>query len=380
MQKTDHGFPLLPPHKSPTHEKAGRHNGYCNPLKKMLRWLSIVLLAITVLFCTTHCKSILYGLRQGAGQMEILWNAKPIEDFLNDNNFPDSLKQKLLYIQEVRQYAIDSLGINNSKNYTTLYDQKGKEILWLVVATPPYKLEAYKWKFPILGEFSYKGFFKEKSAQKEAQKLKEQGYDTKIGNVAAWSTLGFFKDPILSGMLNYNEGRLASLIIHELTHSTIFLKNDIQFNENLATFVGEEGAKLFLAHKFGLNSKQYADYIGALNDTKIFTEHLLHGTKQLDDLYLSFPENLTTEEKNKQKNELIQKIVNTTDTLTFYTPNAYSWIRNEEREINNAFFIGYKTYRDDLDVFRQEFHQKFNSNFHEYLKYLKQKYNTSITN
>ena len=190
-----------------------------------------------------------YGIGQLRGQMTILAEARPIDEVLEDPTFPDSLKTKIHLIQEVRQFAVEELELVDSKNYTTIYDQKGRDVLWNVSACEPYELKPYKWSFPILGSFSYKGFFDLEKARQERGVLDSLGLDTNIRAVGAWSTLGWFQDPILSNMLYRKEGDLAELIIHELTHATIFVKDSLTFNENLASFIGTEGAKLFLEKK-----------------------------------------------------------------------------------------------------------------------------------
>ena len=341
-----------------------------NILKRILLIIGLFLIS----FVLSNCKLIFYGIEQGIGQFKVLNNAKPIEKYMKSKDFPDSLKQKLILIDEIKKYAIDSLGLNPSKNYTTLYNQEGKDILWVVIAAEKYEMKEYLWKFPFLGEMPYKAYFKLHKAKKEAEKLKEKGYDSYVSTVSAWSTLGFFKDPILSEMLNRSEGQIARLIIHELTHSTLFIKNDVEFNENLATFVGDEGAKQFLIYKYGLHSKFYKEYISELTDVEVFSEHILKGAKQLDSLYKSFSKEITNNNKDKLKYNLINEIINEIDTISFNNPHNFSDIKDTTNIPNNSFFISYITYRENQNIFFKEFNEDYNSNFKEYLKYLKSKY------
>jgi len=192
-------------------------------------------LALVVVLTIAYWDLVLYGLRQGYGQFSIIWNAKPVSCYLNDPQFPDSLKSKLRLIDEVRAFAIDSLGLKDTDNYKTLYDQKGKEIMWVVLASQPYKLEPKEWRFPVVGAVPYKGFFREDLAKELKEALQRDGWDVIIRNPGGWSTLGWFTDPILSKMLNRSDGDLANLIIHEMSHATIFVKDSVDFNENLAT-------------------------------------------------------------------------------------------------------------------------------------------------
>src|SRR5690606_16862314 len=141
-----------------------------------------------------------------------------------------------------------------------------------------FALKPVEWKFPLLGSFPYKGFFEYDMALKEKAKLDGDSLDTNIGVVGGWSTLGWFKDPILSNMLLRSEGDLSDLIIHELTHGTLFVKDSVDFNENLATFIGKKGARRFLKQVFGVNSKEYIQYEEGSKDSERFTSHILRGT------------------------------------------------------------------------------------------------------
>ncbi|MGI8891854.1 MAG: aminopeptidase [Bacteroidia bacterium] len=317
---------------------------------------------------------LVYGIEQAAGQIKIVWKAKPVEKFINDPDFPDSLKQKLLLIQEVREFAIDSLGINNSKNYTTLYDQQGKPAILVVTACKPYAFEPVEWDFPFLGRFSYKGFFNFDRARKERDMWLKEGYDTELSPVTAWSTLGWFKDPVLTGMLRRSTGELAELIIHELTHATLYVKSSVEYNENLATFVGEEGAKIFLRHKYGEGSKEYTDYLHILDDEVIYGKHILVGYERLDSLYKTFDDETPLAVKDTLKKQMISKIISEIGDIGLHLPENYSRIMSGKYVPNNTYFVSYRTYRAEQNTFQKEFSERFNSNFREYLGYLKETY------
>src|ERR1700747_1702968 len=129
-------------------------------------FFQFLLLAI-MLFCLIEHNLVIYGISQGKGQLSIALNAQPMEEVLNDKTFPDSLKYKLKLIKEIKQFAIDSIEINPSKSYSTIYNQHNKPILWTVSACEPYSFKAKEWTFPFLGTVSYKGFFNKKEAEKE---------------------------------------------------------------------------------------------------------------------------------------------------------------------------------------------------------------------
>ena len=347
-------------------------------VKQIIKYFFLLLIVSLIVFLAFNFDAALYGFRQGKGQLKIIFNTRPVTEVLADKTFPDSLKQRIRLIQEIKQFAVDSLGLNPSENYTTFYDQHGKPILWVMTACEPFELKARKWHFPVVGTFSYKGHFEKPLADKEIADLKAQGFDTQLNEVSAWSTLGYLKDPILSSMLNYSEGRLAALIIHELTHGTLFVKNHLDFNENLADFVGDYGAIRFLEAKYGKDAEQSKRYQFSKKYSDAYSKHLIRGAKKLDSLFRGFPESLTVEQKAKHKFDLIGKIMTSVDTLMNGNLTLLRKSPRRKQEINNAYFIGYLTYQSKQNQFEEEFKIKFNRDFKKYLAYLKHQYPASI--
>jgi len=346
-------------------------------LKKYLKRILIGFLLILVVLAVAYRDLLSYGFAQARGQFGILTNTRPIVEVLQDASFPDSLKKQLRLIADIKRFAVDSLGLDDSGSYTALYDQKGKPILWVITASQKYQLLAKEWAFPVIGSFAYKGFFDTTRAQIEEKALIAAGYDTQIGEVSAWSTLGFLKDPILSSMLYRGEGSLASLIMHEMTHGTLFVKDNLELNENLANFVGDYGATRFMRARYGANSPQLARYAFRKRYNDAFSQHILRGAKQLDSLYAVFRPTATTARKDSLKTVIIQNIVANSDTLLGgLVGQKYRW--NPRKSPNNAFFVGYLTYHVRQNQFRQEFENQFKGNFLGYLRYLKRKYPTSF--
>ncbi|GAB4327295.1 MAG: hypothetical protein OHK0038_00930 [Flammeovirgaceae bacterium] len=328
-----------------------------------------IILASLIAFLAWYHQEVAYGLQQCYGQFKVIFGAKPIQLYLSDNQYPDSLKYKIRLIQEIKKFAEDSLGISPSDSYQTLYDQKGKPLIWVVTACKPFEMKAKYWTFPLAGSFSYKGFFLEERAIKEAERLQAIGYDTDINTVSAWSTLGILNDPILSEMLNWSEGTLASTIIHELTHGTIFVKSDINYNENLASFVGDEGAKLFLIHRFGNESVEFKKYLQRKEDKERFSQYALRAALYLDTLYQSFTPAMSLEEKKQKKKKALLQIVSSLDTLKFNNPLYYKYF--EDFFPNNAFFMAFRRYREKQKEFRDEMNLKFGGNLRQYIDYHK---------
>jgi predicted aminopeptidase len=340
---------------------------------RLIKRILVAILLVIVAVSIWQYELVAYGMSQARGQLHVLLNTRPLNEVLQDPAFPDSLKQKIQLIQEIRRFAVDSLGINDTKNYTSLYDQHGKPILWVVTASEPYQLKAKEWEFPFLGTFSYKGFFDYEQCMKQESALKQQGYDTDISEVSAWSTLGWFRDPILSSMLYRSEGSLASLIIHELTHGTLFIKDNLEYNENLADFVGDYGALRFLHYKYGNQSTQYQQYLHRKIYRDKYYQHVLRGANRLDSLYASFRSTDSKSKKDRLKTEVIRSIMEAADTLTPLMPKPK--ISDSDTTLpNNAFFISYQTYRQKQNVFEQEFIHQFNRDFKKYFTYLKKTY------
>jgi len=338
-------------------------------IKRLLVGLVITMLVLIVIFWDL----ISYGARQGYGQLRIIWNARPVEEFLADPQFPDSLKARLDLIAEVRKYSIDSLGLKDTENYKTMYDQKGKEVMWVVMASERFRLKPKEWVFPILGAVPYKGFFNEKKANDLKQELKNQGWDVIVRNPGGWSTLGWFTDPILSKMLSRSEGDLANLIIHEMSHATIFVKDSVDFNENLATFIGDRGAEKFLIYKYGEHSKEYTTYMEEDKDYLKFVDHMLRGAKALDSLYNSMNSADSEDQKLDLKEKSIRQVITSLDTLSLSLTSAPSKrFRNELP--NNAYFMNFRQYQSKQDTFSDEWRVKFDGDLRAYIAYLSAKY------
>lgn len=342
----------------------------------MFKKIAAACLIVLVILGFYYRDLISYGWMQAKGQATILMNVQDVSEVLQDPAFPDSLKSRIRLIEEIKQFGVDSLGLRPSKNYTTFYNQHGKPLMWVINASERYQIKAYKWHFPIIGTFPYKGYFDSTRAVREEQELIRSGLDTDIGEASAWSTLGYLKDPILSSMLRRREGSLANLILHELTHGTLFVKNNLELNENLASFVGDLGAIRFLTQKYGKDSKQLKAYEFSKTYNDAYAQHMLRGITKLDSLYKTFSASSPdSARKDKLKNQLILKIVNDADTLFSSRLSLKSNSRwNEKNVPNNAYFIGYQTYKSKQNQFREEFETKFNRDFKKYLTYLKEKY------
>jgi predicted aminopeptidase len=338
----------------------------------MKRKIFISILIAIIALIAWNRSLIGYGLNQGYGQLNIIWKARPIREALDDPAFPDSLKRRLLLVAEVRKYAIDTLGLKDTDNYQTLYDQKGEEVMWVVTGCDPFEFKPKLWDFPVLGEVPYKGFFDRDKAIREAKRLEAEGWDVGLRNPSGWSTLGWFTDPILSGMLNRSDGDLASLIIHEMVHATLFVKDSVDFNENLASFIADTAAYHFLAHKYGRESEVYQTYRYEDIDHVHYSKHVLRGALYLDSLYATFRLDQSKEEKLNKKKAAITSILESMDTLTLHRFRIPP--RFKERLPNNDYFMNYKRYQSKQSHFRDELIANYGGDLRKMITDYQEKY------
>lgn len=340
----------------------------------MAKKIGLAIFLVVVAFLAINFSAVRYGLQQAAGQAEVLWNAIPIEELRNNSKTPDSILAKFDFIEKVKAFATDSLGLKATDNYTTFYDQKGKPILWVVTASPEFKIEAHEWCFPIAGCFPYKGSFDLETAKSFEQKMKNLGFDTELDEVNAWSTLGWFKDPILSSMMSRSYGRLADLIIHESVHATLYVKDSVQFNENLASFIGKKGAEKFLRFNFGANSKELNNYSTAQEKSVLFRKFMGNQIEKLNSLYAGLDNTLPIEDKRNLKIQWIQNLKDDLLYSSYYRDTIVGKKRLENFNPNNAYFSGFSTYSKEFPQLEKSLEIEFNGNLKQMIRSFEKKY------
>jgi predicted aminopeptidase len=179
------------------------------------------------------------------GQWDVLHGAKPIDDVIRQSTAA-GVSRKLKLVGELREFAGRELRLPVDGQYERYRDLERPFVVWVVFAAPEFSVEAKTWWYPLVGPLKYRGFFAEDDARREADVLRKQGYDVYVGGVGAYSTLGWFKDPVLNTFLLRSDAELAELLFHELTHQRLYLSGDTDFNEAFATAVGQEGARRWL--------------------------------------------------------------------------------------------------------------------------------------
>ena len=195
------------------------------------------------------CQSLSYYTQAIGGHMRVMSKARPLSEWLADPATTPELRQRLETARRIREFASRELGLPDNQSYLAYADIDRPYVVWNVFAAPQFSVEPKQECFPFTGCVSYRGFYSEQDARKHAAKLREAGYDVYVGGVPAYSTLGWFDDPLLSTFIRYPDAQLARLIFHELAHQLVYKKGDTTFNESFAVTVEEEGVRRWLEHE-----------------------------------------------------------------------------------------------------------------------------------
>ncbi len=239
---------------------------------------------------------------EAASALHVACARVPIDASLRERLAPPE-REKLVWVARVLEFSSGELGLDTGDAYTTYYDTGGKPISTVVVASDPLALIPYRWHFPIAGTVPYKGFFDRARAEEERDRLSGKGLDTLIQPVPAFSTLGWFSDPLLSTMLRFPAGVLAETLIHELVHRTVYFPGSSEVNESLATAVSREATLRLLSKDFGDRSPQMEEYREDIARFDLREEVLDRLRSDLDALYRS---PLSREAKLSRKAELFE--------------------------------------------------------------------------
>ncbi len=292
--------------------------------------------------------SLGYYLHLARGQLRLIVNSRPISELLHDPDFDPHSKARLGFVAAVRDYGRQQIGLVVGDQYTSFYDTGGRPVSWNLSASPPDRFEPHLWSFPIVGAVPYMGFFNLDQAHAERSALESAGLDVWLGQVSAYSTLGFFSDPVLGNMLEYSDDALASLLLHELTHGTVFAAGHTDFNESLATFVGRMGSLGFLAEQYGASSQQIGDAHRRRLDAQAFRDFVHELVTELESLYNSGRDReQILSERVSVFNRAKSDYRSVRETL-LQSPSRYDGFL--DWSVNNARLLSYRRYHD-LDDF-----------------------------
>lgn len=294
-------------------------------------WITRACALISV-FLLAGCAGPAWYAQAVSGHLALMTQRTDISELLAENKVDPALLNDLQLAVEIREFAIDQLGLTDNGSYTKFARTGRHAVTWNIVAAPEFSLEAKRWCFIVAGCVSYRGYFDQSKAERFAHKLEKKSYDVTVSPAIAYSTLGWFDDPLLDTMLQYGDEQLAAFIFHELAHQQLYVKGDTAFNEAYASFVEETGVRAWLQSN---DRDDLLVHWQSMNAASIQFNILLKNTRnQLEEIYIS---GLNKEAMRVQKKAVFTAMKNHYLTLVndqWGGVNHYhSWF---SRELNNA--------------------------------------------
>jgi predicted aminopeptidase len=280
-----------------------------------------------------------YLLESARGQLELTTRRVPIATLLARPDTKPALRTWLTLAGRVRDFASHDLGLPDNASYRSYADLGRRFVVWNVFAAPEFSVDPKTWCFPVAGCVAYRGYFREKLARRFALGLESQGYDVMVGGVAAYSTLGHFRDPVLNTMLDWDETQLAALLFHELGHQVLYVKNDTAFNEAFASVVENEGVRRWLKAEgkegalaaFQAREGRYAEVVALLGAARA----------RLRTLYAS---PLAPDEMRARKAEEFARVRADYAAHRDRLGSGYEWLFGPD--LNNAMLVSVAAYED----------------------------------
>lgn len=301
-----------------------------------------------LLWVVAGCASVGYYFQAMGGQMEIWQRSRPISKWIDAADTDAALREKLRTVQKIRDFASRELALPDNASYRKYADLGREYVLWNVFATEEFSIEPVQWCFPIAGCVAYRGYFKEASANEFADGLRRNNLDVMVGGVAAYSTLGWFDDPVLNTFVRYPEAELARMLFHELAHQVVYVQDDSVFNESFATAVELEGTLRWLrAHG---SSGQLAEFEARQVRRRDFTELIARARAQLQSLYASAA---SPEEKRLRKAQIFAGLKEEYGALRTAWGGYEGYDVFFQRPLNNARLVPVATYSDRVPAFRR---------------------------
>lgn len=298
------------------------------------------ILFIFLLLPTAGCTSMSYYAQSVHGQLEIISKSRPIDSLLESERVSAQLAGKLSKTLEIRDFANRELALPDNDSYRYYADLTRDYVVWNVFAAPPLSLEGREWCYLFVGCLSYRGYFSRDEAHAHASRLREQGFDTWVGGVVAYSTLGWFDDPLLNTMLGQDMDYLARVIFHELAHQKIYIKNDTAFNEAFAETVALEGMRRWYAHRDDADS--YRHFLRKLQHEESFVSLVMDYREKLENIYQS---DFDDTEKLIRKNRILKEMTNEYREMRSHWDDDDRYDNWFASGLNNAKLMAVSTYR-----------------------------------
>ena len=317
-------------------------------------WFAALLMALPM----AGCGSAGYLAQSVSGHLGVVRAARPVSDWLNDEQTPDALKQRLMLTQRMRDFAVRELHLPDNASYRRYADLKRNAAVWNVVATAELSLTLKTWCFPVVGCVGYRGYFDRADADAEGTALRAQGLEANVYGVPAYSTLGklpgaLFADPLLNTFLRYPEGELARLIFHELSHQVAYAADDTVFNESFATAVERIGGARWLAEQGGEAARaEYALFDARRNDFRALTR------RYRDKLEALFQSSVSDAEKRTGKAALMAQMRAEHQALKAGAWNGYAGFDAWFANANNASLGVMAAYNELVPDFERLFERE----------------------
>lgn len=307
-----------------------------------------VLAGASLVLAASGCAQLGYYAQAMQGQMSVMSSARPIDHWLSDPAVGDDLKARLQLAREIRRFAASELGLPDNGSYKSYADLKRPYVMWNVVATPELSLTPQPWCFPVAGCVDYRGYYSREAAEAFAATLRRQGLDARVSGVPAYSTLGWFNDPVLSTFIDYPEAELARLVFHELAHQVAYAPGDSRFNESFATAVEEFGVARWLEVRGSDEAR--ASYAAWQQRRADFLQLLQVHRQQLEATYAS---SASDADKRRRKAEIFASLKYQYAQLKQERWGGYAgYDRWFGEDLSNAHFALMSTYHDWVPAFR----------------------------
>ncbi len=300
---------------------------------------------LAALLLLSSCSTVSYYSQSVVGHSRLMLARKDVDKVIEQAD--DNLKAQLLLSKELRAFSVAELSLPKSQSYTTYVALKREYPVWTVVATPEFSLQAQQWCYPVIGCASYRGYFSKKAANIYAQKLQDKGLETDVGGASAYSTLGWFADPLLPSMMRYGDSDFAETLFHEIAHQKLYINGDSDFNEAFASLVGEVGVRRWL-------TKHSPEKLIAYENSLLVREQfftLITETKH--DLLTLYESGKSRRMILSGKQQIFSELKQRYEALIQDKWNGRAWFKSWfDKPINNAKFASLATYRDRVPELR----------------------------
>jgi predicted aminopeptidase len=305
-------------------------------------------LVVAAIAVAAGCSTLDYYAQSIHGHVAMLQAARPIPEVVADPSINEPLKQRLQRAEKIREFATRELGLPENGSYRSYADLQRPFVVWNVFATRELSLELKQWCYPVIGCAAYRGYFDRAAADRAAADLRADGYEVNVAGVPAYSTLGWFSDPLLNTFIGGTEGQLAGLIFHELAHQVVFVSGDTTFNESFATAVEREGVRRWL-EQYGDDAtrKAYADFAQRRRE---FLNLLLKFRALLLENYRSVQ---TDDAKRERKQQLFAMLKDDYAQLRASWGGFAGYDRFFAQRLTNAHLASIGAYNDLVPAFDQ---------------------------